>query len=372
MLFSLILTQLIATVSVAGGWGQMAGHSFVSSQYGLGVDQFLEFKVVTADGQLKVANNVSNPDLFWALRGGGGSTWGVVTEATVKAYPHVPIAAHVFSITSKTASLPGLLGLDSSSDGLFEAIAYMGSQLPTLMENGASGQFLPTTFGYLGASVMVNENATEAYAKSLWDPVLDKMSTYDGMDQWQAKTFEFNSFQDFYEAVWPMVGITTGGSGTGDGAGLWNLLIDVTNATTNDLGPVAALGGRATKLAERYGRSPNEHWAGPLPKRYTSDGDYDVPTPSGLFPMDGRLLARRHLESLPSQPMRVKRPYGSYMIIEAVAGNKVQRPDDDTAVLPAWRDAYVQVDTSYFPPIVTADVLREIAPEMGVYSNEVR
>jgi FAD/FMN-containing dehydrogenase len=59
-------------VSVAGGWAQNAGHSPLSPRYGLGADQPVEYKVVTADGELKVANAVSNPDLFWALRGGGG------------------------------------------------------------------------------------------------------------------------------------------------------------------------------------------------------------------------------------------------------------------------------------------------------------
>jgi FAD/FMN-containing dehydrogenase len=59
-------------VSVAGGWAQNAGHAPLSPKYGLGADQPVEYKVVTADGELKVANAVSNPDLFWALRGGGG------------------------------------------------------------------------------------------------------------------------------------------------------------------------------------------------------------------------------------------------------------------------------------------------------------
>jgi FAD/FMN-containing dehydrogenase len=68
-------------VSVAGGWSQGGGHSFLSTERGLGADMVLEYKVVTADGNLVVANAVSNPDLFWALRGGGG-TWGVVVEAT--------------------------------------------------------------------------------------------------------------------------------------------------------------------------------------------------------------------------------------------------------------------------------------------------
>jgi FAD/FMN-containing dehydrogenase len=44
----------------------------------------LEYKIVTADGKLNVANSVINPELFWALRGGGAGTWGVVVEATYK------------------------------------------------------------------------------------------------------------------------------------------------------------------------------------------------------------------------------------------------------------------------------------------------
>jgi FAD/FMN-containing dehydrogenase len=71
-------------VSVAGGWAQGGGHSYLSTERGLGADMVLEYKVVTADGNLVVANEVSNPDLFWALRGGGGGTWGVVVEATFK------------------------------------------------------------------------------------------------------------------------------------------------------------------------------------------------------------------------------------------------------------------------------------------------
>jgi FAD/FMN-containing dehydrogenase len=69
---------------MCGGWSTGAGHAMLSAEYGLGVDNVLEFKVVTADGNLHVANEVSNTDLYWALRGGGPSTFGVVVEATFK------------------------------------------------------------------------------------------------------------------------------------------------------------------------------------------------------------------------------------------------------------------------------------------------
>jgi hypothetical protein len=55
-------------VGVAGGWSQCGGHGPMTSAYGLGSDNILEYQVVTADGQLKIANAVANPDLYWALR----------------------------------------------------------------------------------------------------------------------------------------------------------------------------------------------------------------------------------------------------------------------------------------------------------------
>ena len=52
-----------------GGWISHGGHGPVSAHYGMGADQVLEMEVVTADGVLRVVNEESEPDLFWALRG---------------------------------------------------------------------------------------------------------------------------------------------------------------------------------------------------------------------------------------------------------------------------------------------------------------
>lgn len=40
----------------------------------MATDQILEYEVVTADGKFQKVNEQNNPDLFWALRGGGGGT----------------------------------------------------------------------------------------------------------------------------------------------------------------------------------------------------------------------------------------------------------------------------------------------------------
>ena len=84
-----ILGGYSSTVGVSGGWVQNGGHSILSPVYGLGVDRVLEFKVVTPDGVYRTANEFQNPDLFWALRGGGGGTFGVVLESTHRVEPAI-------------------------------------------------------------------------------------------------------------------------------------------------------------------------------------------------------------------------------------------------------------------------------------------
>ena len=85
------------TVGVAGGYIIGGGHSPLSSMYGLAADQVLSMQVVLPDGQFVTASFTDNQELFWALRGGGGSTFGIVTSVTVKAYPTVLVTASTFS-----------------------------------------------------------------------------------------------------------------------------------------------------------------------------------------------------------------------------------------------------------------------------------
>lgn len=56
------------------------GYSTLSRSYGLGSDQVIAFDMVTAAGELLTVSQESQPDLFWALRGGGGGNFGVVTR----------------------------------------------------------------------------------------------------------------------------------------------------------------------------------------------------------------------------------------------------------------------------------------------------
>jgi len=74
------------TVGAAGGFTQGGGFGSFSKKFGTGAGGVLEAEVVMADGAVLIANQCQNQDLFWAIRGGGAGTFGVVTHMTLKTH----------------------------------------------------------------------------------------------------------------------------------------------------------------------------------------------------------------------------------------------------------------------------------------------
>lgn len=85
------------TVGVMGGYILGGGHSPLGSIHGMAADQILSIFLVTASGKFITVDSKNSPDLFWALRGGGGSTFGIVTSITVKAHPDIPVTTCTLS-----------------------------------------------------------------------------------------------------------------------------------------------------------------------------------------------------------------------------------------------------------------------------------
>lgn len=71
------------TVGVAG-LVQSGGFGSLSKRYGTAASGLLQAEVVTADGRVRIVNARRDPELFWALKGGGGGTFGVVTKVTLR------------------------------------------------------------------------------------------------------------------------------------------------------------------------------------------------------------------------------------------------------------------------------------------------
>ncbi|KAJ6575616.1 FAD-binding domain-containing protein [Mycena vulgaris] len=143
------------TVGIAGGYLQGGGHSWLSNIYGLAVDRVLEFEVVTPTGKHVFANACQNTDLFFALRGGGGGTFGFVLSATTKAFPHISPTSVVVSYSPNATTLP-----------IF--VSFLISNAVQWATDGWSGLILPTSNLVLSV-IDKTESEAKSYMSSLAD-----------------------------------------------------------------------------------------------------------------------------------------------------------------------------------------------------------
>ncbi|KAF8579721.1 hypothetical protein K439DRAFT_1394398 [Ramaria rubella] len=116
-----------ATVGYAGGYIQGGGHSPLSSRLGMGADSALSINLVLANGTYTTASPEINSDLFWALCGGGGSTFGILISVTVRVHEDLPVTISQFSFNASHRDILAAQNGGNSRNDFWEVVkAYFG------------------------------------------------------------------------------------------------------------------------------------------------------------------------------------------------------------------------------------------------------
>ncbi|RFN43426.1 6-hydroxy-d-nicotine oxidase [Fusarium flagelliforme] len=184
-----------------GGYITGGGHSLLSPRFGLAVDQVLQMEVVTPGGKILTVNEDNHSDLFWAMRGGGGSTFGVITSLTLKVYPTPKISATTFTI-----------GTSADAPFKYDLLAYILSQFPSLADAGLSGysSLSPRTPNPTGgepkevagiSGILTAQDVKHPdYIQKLFQPINETLQKrWPGMVQFTATQEKYSSFLKWYD-----------------------------------------------------------------------------------------------------------------------------------------------------------------------------
>lgn len=148
-------------VGVAG-LVQSGGFGSFSKAFGTAASSLLEAEIVTADGQIRTTNANTEPELFWAIKGGGGGSWGVVTRLTLRTHD---LPTHFGSAWGK---------IKADSDAAFRTliarfVAFYASDL----FNPHWGEQISLGPDNTLEISMVCQGLDEAQPKQIWKPFFD-------------------------------------------------------------------------------------------------------------------------------------------------------------------------------------------------------
>lgn len=152
------------TVGIAGGYSQGGGTSPLGSKYGLAADQVLEWQVVTPTGAILTATPDQNSDMYWALTGGGGGTYGVVLSMTVKMHQDMPTAGATLSFAE-------------SSEKYWDAIQVFLMNLPAILDAGVTVYWQVVSGNRFSVPQSYFPNGTAQELERLLQPTLHALNS---------------------------------------------------------------------------------------------------------------------------------------------------------------------------------------------------
>ena len=184
------------TVGAAGGYIQGGGHSPLGPWKGMAADNALEFTVVTAKGQVVVANDFQNSDLFWALRGGGGGSWGVVSSVTIRTFPDPPTAVQSLAISS------------ANDTAFWDFVEEFHAKLPAVNDAGGSGYYFltaaaPGNISTLIIGLFFAGHTNDTIMAEVMDPLLEYANLTLGSSSVVASRFQAPAFKYVINEILP-------------------------------------------------------------------------------------------------------------------------------------------------------------------------
>jgi len=161
--FGIVSTTGVAGLTLGGGTG------YLTRKYGLTIDNLLEADVVLADGRFMTASKKENPDLFWALRGGGGN-FGVVTSFLFQAHPVKMVFAGPIFWDAKHGQAIMRAYRDFLPSAPEELGVFVGLKTVPSMD-----PFPREAWGKRTCAIIASYNGTEEDGKKAMAPLLDKL-----------------------------------------------------------------------------------------------------------------------------------------------------------------------------------------------------
>ena len=146
------------TVGVAG-LVQSGGFGSFSKAFGSAPAGLLEAELVTADGRIRTVNERTDPDLFWALKGGGGGSWGVVTQLTLETH----------ELPSQFGWAEGSIKAGSDAD-FARLLQRFVDHYAEVLFNPHWGESIQVQRGNVLKISMVSQGLDPAAARAAWRP----------------------------------------------------------------------------------------------------------------------------------------------------------------------------------------------------------
>lgn len=156
----------IAGITLGGGVG------FLVRKYGMTIDNVLAFELVTADGRVLTVDADNEPDLFWALRGGGGN-FGVVTRIRYRTVPMAEIYGGMLFQPATPEAVEGFMSLAADAPEELSTIANVmtAPPIPILPEEIVGTPILMSFMVYAG--LPGDGEAAVAPFRGLAEPLAD-------------------------------------------------------------------------------------------------------------------------------------------------------------------------------------------------------